>query len=185
MREHNYAFLRPLLVDVGSLKTYVLLLYMPVKKTANRRSRGCSRKIRKTVKTGRPVVTVGLIYANWCGHCNALKPEWKKMKQGLRGTNCQYLEIEDADPHKDRKIAHVNSRLKGGKLVANGYPTVFKINNGKLEYYQGERTAPALQQWFKGGGGQRATEEGTLMQRFFGGKKQKGGCGCDKGGIMG
>ena len=139
---------------------------------------GLSRKHRHTVRNSKPAITVGLIYANWCTHCQHLKPEWKKMKKGMRGTNCHYLEIEDADHHKDRKIAHVNSRLKGGKLEANGYPTVFKVKGGKLEYYQGERTAQAMQQWFKGGSAEVPQQEPSLMQRVFGG--QKGGCGCGK-----
>jgi len=143
-----------------------------------------SRKHRHTIRKSKPSITVGLIYANWCGHCNALKPEWKKMKKGMRGMNCHYLEVEDADPNKDRKIADVNSRLKGEKLVANGYPTVFKVKGGNLEYYQGERTAQAMQQWFKGGSApqqqqqQEMKAEPTLIQRVFGG--QKGGCDCDK-----
>lgn len=158
-------------------------------KTVHRRkrTRGGSRKNRKTMKHGKPVITVGLIYANWCGHCKALHPEWAKMKKGMRGVNCNYLEIEESDKHKDRKIAHVNSRLKGEKLVANGYPTIFKIQGGNLEYYQGERNAPELQQWFKGGDAQQVAGESVpeppviqqpLLQRLFGGKKQKGGCGC-------
>jgi len=101
------------------------------------------------------------------------------MKKGMRGVNCHYLEIEDSDKHKDRKIAHVNSRLKGEKLVANGYPTIFKIQGGNLEYYQGERNAQELQQWFKGGDAQQgAAPSEPLVQQLFGGKKQKGGCGC-------
>jgi thiol-disulfide isomerase/thioredoxin len=154
---------------------------MPVKKTAHRRKKmgGGSRKYRHTIKNRKPAVTVGLIYANWCGHCNALKPEWKKMKRGMNGANCNYLEIEDADPHKDRKIAHVNSRLKGEKLAVNGYPTIFKIKGGVLEYYQGERNAPEMHRWFKGGSGQeQQQQEPTLMQSMFGG--QKGGCDCGK-----
>ena len=139
---------------------------------------GLSRKHRNTVRKSKSAITVGLIYANWCGHCQHLKPEWKKMKKGMRGTNCHYLEIEDADHHKDRKIAHVNSILKTGKLEANGYPTVFKVKGGKLEYYQGERTAQAMQQWFKGGSAEVPQQEPSLMQRVFGG--QKGGCGCGK-----
>jgi hypothetical protein len=159
---------------------------MGLRKTVHRRKKvnGGSRKHRQTLKRGKPVITVGLIHASWCGHCQALKPEWKKMKKGMHGTNCNYLEIEDSDPHKDRKIAHVNSRLKGEKLVANGYPTVFKIRGGNLEYYQGERSAPALQQWFKGGNAQiepvtQEQQEPSLLNKLFGGKKQKGGCGCN------
>jgi len=39
-------------------------------KTVHRRkrTRGGTRKHRKTVKHGKPVITVGLIHANWCGH---------------------------------------------------------------------------------------------------------------------
>jgi thiol-disulfide isomerase/thioredoxin len=160
---------------------------MALKRTAHRNKKvsgGFSRKNRRTLKNHRKPVTVGLIHASWCGHCRALLPEWKKMKASMRGANYNYLEIEDSDPHKDRKIALVNSRLKGEKLTVNGYPTIYKVHNGKLEYYQGERTAQAMQKWF--GGNASAPEPAQepikpLMQRFFGGKKQKGGdCGCGK-----
>jgi thiol-disulfide isomerase/thioredoxin len=157
---------------------------MPVKRTAHRHKKtrgGRSRRHHHTVRNSKPAITVGLIYANWCTHCQHLKPEWKKMKKGMRGMNCHYLEVEDADPNKDRKIADVNSRLKGEKLVANGYPTIFRIKGGNLEYYQGERTAPALQQWFKGGSPpqqQEVNKVPTLMEQMFGG--QKGGCDCGK-----
>ena len=157
---------------------------MGLRKTVHRRKKtigGGSRNRRHTLKRGKPVITVGLIHASWCGHCQALKPEWKKMKKGMHGANCNYLEIEDSDPHKDRKIANVNGRLKGEKLVANGYPTIFKIRGGKLEYYQGERNASAMQQWFKGGNSQiEPAAPHSILNRLFGGKKQKGGCGCDK-----
>jgi thiol-disulfide isomerase/thioredoxin len=166
----------------------MILVYMPVKKTVGKRHRkscGGNRKHRHTIRKSKRAVTVGLIYANWCGHCQALKPEWKKMKKGMRGMNCHYLEIEDADPHKDRKIAHVNSRLNAGKLEANGYPTVFRIKGGNLEYYQGERSAATMEQWFKGGANKAEQEpEPTMMERMFGGNKQKGGCGCGQKGIL-
>lgn len=156
---------------------------MALKRTAHRNKRttgGFSRKNRRTLKNQRKPVTIGLIHASWCGHCQMLLPEWKKMKASMRGANYNYLEIEDSDPHKDRKIALVNSRLKGDKLAVNGYPTIYKVHNGKLEYYQGERTAHAMQKWFSDGAA-HAVEDRTVMQRFFGGKKQKGGdCGCGK-----
>ena len=169
---------------------------MPPRKTANRRRKSYqkggfqkTRNTRNTRKHMKPSITVGLIYANWCGHCQALKPEWKNMKKELRGTDCQYLEIEDSDHHKDRKIAHVNSRLKTGKLAIEGYPTVFRIKNGVLEYYQGTRAASAMAQWFKGGSVKQEQEPGQeqgMMQRLFGGKKQKGGdCGCGQKSIFG
>ena len=154
-----------------------------MRKTVHRRKkmRGGSRKHRKTLKhlkATKPVITIGLIHASWCGHCKALQPEWKRMKRGLHGTNCNYLEIEDSDPHKDRKIAHVNSRLKGEKLAINGYPTVFKVRGGNLEYYQGERTAQAMQQWFKGGNAQNQGTEPKVEQPII--NRMFGGCGCNE-----
>jgi len=105
-------------------------------------------------KYSNPIVTVGLIYANWCGHCQALKPEWKKMKYNIMKTPSykkgmyKFIEIEDSDKMKDQKINNMNSYLKGEKLTANGYPTIFKIKGGKLQYYTNDRTAPELQNWF-------------------------------------
>ena len=33
-------------------------------------------------------------------------------------------------------------------LNANGYPTLFKIQNGKVEYYNGAREKEAMKSWF-------------------------------------
>ena len=33
--------------------------------------------------SAKPVI-IGLIYANWCGHCQALKPEWNTFKKNLK-----------------------------------------------------------------------------------------------------
>ena len=143
-------------------------------KTAHRR---ILKNNRRTIKHhAKSVITVGLIHAKWCTHCIALQPEWKQMKKGLRGANYKYLEIEDSDKHKDHKIANVNHRLKGEKLVANGYPTIFKIRGGNLQYYQGERNSQSMQQWFKGGNAQQQQQE-VLSPTIFG-KMFGGGCGC-------
>ena len=130
------------------------------------------------------VVTIGLIYANWCGHCQSLKPEWKKMKSNIMKTPSykkgayKFVEIEEADQAKDQKINEINSRLMGEKLAANGYPTVFKIHGGKLHYFQGDRTSGSLQSWFLGTKQQQHKEAPargvySMFNRMFGGKKNK------------
>ena len=97
-------------------------------------------------------IIVGLIYANWCGHCKALKPEWKNMKKILtrhpkfRG-KVSIIEIEDSDPAKVHKIAKINRIIEGDKLVANGYPTIFKKNKGMIHYFNGGRNSNELIKW--------------------------------------
>ena len=97
-------------------------------------------------------ILVGLIFANWCGHCQSLKPHWASMKKSLANHPTfkkfgAIIEIEDSDTKKEHKIANINATVKGEKLVANGYPTIFKKKGGAIEYYGGEREANALTSW--------------------------------------
>ena len=102
-------------------------------------------------------ITLGLVYADWCGHCNALKPEWNITKDMLKdNSNIKLVEINDKDENKNEVMKNIDSTL-----VANGYPTIFKKVSGKpVEYYQGERNAKDLVKWAS--------------------PPQKGGCNCGK-----
>jgi len=157
-----------------------------------------TRNSRNSRKSRNPVrmVTIGLVYANWCGHCQALKPEWKKMKNNIMKTPSykrgayKFIEIEDSDKLKQQKMNNVNSMIKGGKLSADGYPTLFKVQNSKIEYFQGGRNAKELQNWFLGGNAEEdkvpmETEKAekdnleaprnvySVFNRMFGGKTRK------------
>ena len=110
-------------------------------------------------------VVVGLIYADWCGHCVALKPTWNKLEKyiksgkgrSLRNTNFEFARIGDTSQNKSNGITvdYLLERLNtkhfptGEQHVSsNGFPTIFKICNNKLEYYSGERTFKQLLMWF-------------------------------------
>jgi protein disulfide-isomerase A6 len=93
-------------------------------------------------------IILGKVYANWCGHCQNLKPEWSKMKKDLQSKidkNCsiEFVEIEESEIAKmdrfKKRFPHLN---------VNGYPTIFKNTGGdELEYYNGERTASDMSDW--------------------------------------
>jgi len=110
----------------------------------------------KTHKTGTKVLLIGKIYADWCGHCRMLKPEWNKLKynikqkNGSHGYQIHYIEIEQSA--EQSKVDEVNKKYLHAtdkKLaLQGGYPTIFKIMNGHLEYYSGPRKAEAMQKWF-------------------------------------
>jgi thiol-disulfide isomerase/thioredoxin len=108
----------------------------------------------KTVKTAKPLSepedTVVLIYANWCPHCQAMKPEWNELKNQL-GSTAETIEIEESDFDKDMKLHNIeNQKLNGEKIEIYGYPTMFKIHNGHADYYGGNRTATEMYNWVKG-----------------------------------
>jgi hypothetical protein len=110
-------------------------------------------------------LVVGLIFANWCGHCQALKPTWDEMVTEIMKTpdfkkqKGIVIEIEDADPEKDAKIAKINKNIKGQQLAANGFPTIFKKKGGKVDYYTGGRTIPEMSSWFLGTAHKKEPEE--------------------------
>ena len=93
--------------------------------------------------------TVVLVFAKWCGHCTALKPEWKKMKNTLihnhHFTEEQIKQIEDIDPTKHEQIKQIDPSIRVEDF--KGYPTIFKKTNKGVEYYEGSRNAQSLIDW--------------------------------------
>ena len=95
---------------------------------------------------------IGKIYADWCGHCTALIPEWKIMKDNIQNNfPDKYIFSEIEETNKDTEVAKINKMFvyKSNKVdVQGGYPTIYKIQNGKVEYYTGARQAPDMESWF-------------------------------------
>lgn len=87
---------------------------------------------------------IGKIYANWCGHCQSLKPEWNKMKSLIKkDANIQIVEIEE---NENDKLNQLKKRYP--HIQINGYPTIFKIPpNKQIEYYTGDRLAFDMKKW--------------------------------------
>jgi thiol-disulfide isomerase/thioredoxin len=92
-------------------------------------------------------IVVGLVFAPWCGHCHALRPEWDKMKKELNNDKYQVEEVSDSE--MSSKIPRLNKKY-GVQIVSDGFPTIFKIKNGKLDYYKGARNMKAMKRWVGG-----------------------------------
>ena len=99
-------------------------------------------------------VVIGLIYANWCHHCQALKPAWEEMKQDIMNNyNGQFtvVEIEAGQPDKSEQLAKLEQMLDGQKIDASGYPTIVKVGGGRIDYYGGNRQLADMLNWATGG----------------------------------
>jgi thiol-disulfide isomerase/thioredoxin len=114
---------------------------------------GKRRKTYKRRSQKQSKIIVGKIYANWCGHCQALKPEWKKMRKIVKGKpsgkRIQFVEI--SEEQMGDKLSKLN-KAHGVQINSSGYPTLFKLVNGKVDYYEGSREAHPLAEWAMKGG---------------------------------
>ena len=123
----------------------------PAKKKENKTKK--TNKTKKAKKSNKKKTkdesTIVLVYANWCPHCQTMKPEWNEMKNRL-GMDIETIEIEDSDFDKDTKIRDIeDNKLKGEHIEIMGYPTMFKVHNGHTDYYGGSRTASEMIKWAK------------------------------------
>lgn len=143
---------------------------------------GGKRRHRKRIhhnktKSNKNVIIVGKVYADWCGHCQMLKPEWAKMKKHIYSKKGKkhvvFVEIEEKQiESKLRKL----EKEQGVKIEANGYPTLFRISGGKVVYYSGNRQSNEMSRWYlRGGDGEQDEQQEQrgmpeLLQDQQGGK---------------
>ena len=129
------------------------------RKTKHRKgSRMNRRKQSRNKRVVQSVVVVGRAYADWCGHCKAMAEDWEKLRAHFESPSKKY-------PHSKTKyeVISINSNElndkkpqvekmylsnTGGQIDVKGFPTIFKITDGKLEYYNGARTYSDMLRWF-------------------------------------
>lgn len=79
-------------------------------------------------------------YAEWCGHCQALAPQYAAAAT-LAKTQGLAVRFGKAELDKAGGLQR--------QLGVQGFPTIVKVRNGKYVEYPGERTAEAIVQWAK------------------------------------
>ena len=87
---------------------------------------------------------VGKLYMIGCGHCDALEEPWNQM---IKKVNKKVIIAGDIEAAQTNKLNELNKQHGANVAVQGGYPTIYKIVDGKVEYYNGERTAQKLIGW--------------------------------------
>jgi thiol-disulfide isomerase/thioredoxin len=86
----------------------------------------------KLLSNGRWVV---LFYADWCGHCNAMKPEWNKAVKKL--ANSKHINIADINSNVIKQVTP--------KPEIEGFPTIKMYNNGQIiSKFEDDRVADKI-----------------------------------------
>ena len=81
-----------------------------------------------------------LVYADWCGHCQKFKPEWKKFRKLARSvSNIRTSELDVDDKTNESMIK---------SLGVDTFPTVIMIRpSGDRQVYSGDRSSVDLLRW--------------------------------------
>lgn len=77
-------------------------------------------------------------YAPWCGHCQALAPEYAAVATELKGESVMLAKV---DATEEAELAQ--------KYEVQGYPTVLFFIDGVHKPYNGERNKDAIISWIK------------------------------------
>ena len=123
-----------------------------------------AKNTNKKRKIHKKTVIIGKIFADWCGHCVRLKSEWAKMKtkikhnmgRSLKHMTIEFVELGDTQENQmrnitvDQLVSDFNKKhfpMGENEISSEGFPTIFRICNKKIDYYTGERTANNLYKW--------------------------------------
>ena len=75
-------------------------------------------------KDGKVII---LYFANWCGHCNHLKPDYQKLADSAKGFSVVAVDADD----NDGLIEMIQSMGDNAEYDVRGFPTIVSYNNGK------------------------------------------------------
>ena len=111
------------------------------------------------------VATIGKLYSDNCFFCNDMKEEWDVMSKNTNGKqtkNKNIVKFNDIEAANiDNDLAVLNETLSGEKVASpQGYPTLFKHENGKVSYYTGKRIENDMTKWVLGPKTRKRTQKG-------------------------
>jgi thiol-disulfide isomerase/thioredoxin len=96
----------------------------------------------KIIKDGDWMV---LYYAEWCGHCKTMKPEWNKVVSNIKESN------NSNDTTNNINIAEIESKhidKLEDKPKIDGYPSIKMYNNGKeIANFNDSRVASKIEEF--------------------------------------
>ena len=140
------------------------------KKSVKKSTKKSAKKsTKKSVEKKEPTIVV-LFFAHWCGHCQAMYPEWEQLQHEYENNDDFVLkEIEHANIENDKP--HLEKEYDISPIEVRGFPTLVKFHPHKEpEYYEGgERSASMFSNWIQNESKHKIPSE--LLKLNYGGYK--------------
>ena len=113
----------------------------------------------------------GKLHASWCGHCKDLAEIWPEIVSRIESKVNNVLIISIESEVMDDEVKKVNDALvsKSSPKLAlqDGYPTIFKIVNGRVDYYNGTREIEPMVAWAVGTSKTRSVSKKRKDRRAY------------------
>ena len=140
------------------------------KKTEKKDAKKDTKKDAKKKAEKEPTVVV-LFFAHWCGHCQAMYPEWEKLRKEYEHNDDFILrEIEHGNMDEQKQLLEKEYDIS--PIQVTGFPTLTKFHpHEQIEYYEGgERTKENFMNWLQGGDSHDDPSE-WWQRAYYGGYK--------------
>jgi len=86
--------------------------------------------LEEQISSGKKLV---LFYADWCGHCKKVKPDWDEAAKQMNKDEKKMIKVNCGEGTKDDKAVME-------KYNIDGYPTIIIFQDGKPSKYEGNRS---------------------------------------------
>jgi len=93
-----------------------------------------SGELEDQIADGKKVV---LFYADWCGHCKKLKPDWDDAAKEMNKDEIVMIKVNCGEGTKEDKAIME-------KYDIDGYPTIIIFEDGTPSKYEGKRSKEDL-----------------------------------------
>lgn len=89
---------------------------------------------------------VVLIWASWCHHCTAMKPDWERVKNDMSGKGITFVEIESVNIDRlSQTNPGIVTKLTHNKLY---FPMINVASNDRLKEYTKDRSYDTMKKSF-------------------------------------
>jgi hypothetical protein len=123
--------------------------------TGGKKSKKNTKKPKKTNKKSKKtnkkhnLLVVGLIHSDTCGHCIAMRPAWDQMKESLRNTMGNRVLVHEVEASQMPNGLNTLRKYTAQKVqIQGGYPTLYKIAERTVSYYDGPRDHDSMYNWY-------------------------------------